>query len=242
MSRNKHFILSSTFPRAKSIVDRPQVRAIQCPAQFLCEEEKLFIATRNFVDFLVESSMFPIGADWQQENSMARLKNTDFVSNVNETMLFILYLTQIDGVYCVSYWGTHIPSLSSLTESFSDRMQIFLAPPNDCFSNWNGFVIVESFNVSTAYHHTHRNPNPHFHLNHTQSVNNNCLFSLLSLYFFHRRKNDVFAQGLLWNYLHLWGKKSVMQATNGALFWLWAVGFFSFVIKINIVNNQWKQS
>ena len=186
--------------------------------------------------------MFPIGADWQQENSMARLKNTDFVSNVNETMLFILYLTQIDGVYCVSYWGTHIPSLSSLTESFSDRMQIFLAPPNDCFSNWNGFVIVESFNVSTAYHHTHRNPNPHFHLNHTQSVNNNCLFSLLSLYFFHRRKNDVFAQGLLWNYLHLWGKKSVMQSTNGALFWLWAVGFFSFVIKINIVNNQWKQS
>ena len=74
LTRTKHFILSSTSPRTKSIVEVPRVRAIQCPAQLLYGEQKLFIATRNFVDFLVASSMFPTGSDWQQQHPMAKRK------------------------------------------------------------------------------------------------------------------------------------------------------------------------
>ena len=167
---------------------------------------------------------------------------TDFVSNINETMLFALNPNQLDGWYCVRFRSTHIWSLSSLTESFSDRMQIFLAPPNDCFSNWDGFVIVESFHVSTAYPHTHRNPNPHPHLNHPQRANNNCLFFLLSLYFFRRKKKRCVCSRTQTKFLEHVGKKSIKQSTNRALCWLLIMGFFSFAIKISIVNESQAES
>ena len=92
-------------------------------------------------------------------NGKTRIK-TDFISNINETILFALNPNQIDGWYCVSFLGTHIRSLSNLTDSFSDRMQIFFAPPNDCFSNWNGFVIIDNFisqtpTLTPTQTHTH---------------------------------------------------------------------------------------
>ena len=58
------------------------------------------------------------------------------------------------------------------------------------------------------------------------------------LIFFRRKEKVVFAQGLWWNYLRLWGKKSVKQSANSALCWLSAVDFFPFAIKISSVNNQ----
>ena len=70
---------------------------------------------------------------------------TDFVPNINETILFALNLTQIDRLYCVCFRDTHIWSLRNLTEFLSAQMQIFFILPNDCYRNWNGFVIIESF-------------------------------------------------------------------------------------------------
>ena len=234
MTRNKHTILSLKFPRTKSIAEGPQMWAIQYPGQSL-EEEKLFIATGNSVDFLVESSMFPTGSDWQQLHARLELSlfgrpettlphdlaskkaggkrascertqkvrmkcaavtignhqkcsyaimnyrwrlhtneynirwqnsnKTDLVSKVNKTMIFAINHTQVDGSYCVRFWNTHIWSFRNSNESFSDRMQIFLVPPGNCFCNWNHFVIVESFHMSTAYPHIHPNPYPHPHMN-----------------------------------------------------------------------------
>ena len=93
-------------------------------------------------------------------------------------------------------------------------------------SNWNGFVIVESFHISTAYPHTHLNPNPHPHLNHPQRANHNCLFCLLSLYYFRRKKKRCVCSRTLMKLLAFVGKKSMKQSTNGAPCWLLAVGFF----------------
>ena len=70
---------------------------------------------------------------------------TDFDPNINETMLFALNLTQIDRLYCVCFRDTHSWSLRNLTEFLSAQMQIFFILPNDCYRNWNGFVIIESF-------------------------------------------------------------------------------------------------
>ena len=166
---------------------------------------------------------------------------TDVVSNANETMLFTFNLTQNDRLYCVRYWDTRIWSLRNLTGSCSDRTQIFLAPPNDYFSNWDGFVIVESFHISTAYPHTHLNPNPHPHLNHPQRANNNCLFCLLSLSFFRRKEKRCVCSRTQMKLLELVGKKSIKQSTNGAPCWLSTMGFFSFAITSSRVYSQWKQ-
>ena len=170
---------------------------------------------------------------------------TDFVSNINGTMLIALNLTQIDGLYCVWFRGTHIRSLRNLTQSFSDRMQIFLVPPGNCSRNWNGFVIVESFHISNAYPHTHPDSSTHTHTLMRITCRETTIIScsVYSLPIFCRRKEkDVFAQGLWWNCLHLWRKKSMKQSTNGAVCWLSAVGFFSLAIKPNTANSQRKES
>ena len=70
----KEHLSSLTFPRTKSIVEGPQVRAIQYPVQSSWEEEKPSVATRNSVVFRVESQMFPTGSDWQQQYATAKLK------------------------------------------------------------------------------------------------------------------------------------------------------------------------
>ena len=98
-------------------------------------------------------------------NGKTQIK-TDFVSNINETMLFVINHTQNDRLYCVRFSDTHIWSLMSLNEFLSAQMPIFLVPPANYSRNWNRFVIVESFHISTAYPHTHPNPCPHPHLNH----------------------------------------------------------------------------
>ena len=91
---------------------------------------------------------------------------TDFVSNINGTMLFAITHSQIDGLYCVRFWDIHNWALRNLNESFSDYMQIFLVPLNGWSRNWNGFVIVKSFYVSTAHPNIHPNSNPHPQMNH----------------------------------------------------------------------------
>ena len=156
----------STFPRTKAIVEGPQVRAIQCPSQFLWEEEKLFTATRNFCWFSSCIIDLPnrIRLTPTASNGKTQIK-TDFISNIDETMLFAINYNQIDGLYCVRFSDIHIWSLRNMKEFLSDHMQVFIIPPNDCSSNWSGFLIVESFHISTAYPHTHPNPYPYPHIN-----------------------------------------------------------------------------
>ena len=160
-------------------------------------------------------------------------------------MLFALDLTPIDGLYCVWFRGTHIRCLRNSNESISDRMQILLVPPSNYFRNWNGVFVVESFHISTAYPHTHPDSNTHTHtlMRITCKATTIISCSVYSLPIFCRRKEkDVFAQGLWWNCLHVWGKNSIKQSTNRAVCWLSAVGFFSLAIKPNTANSQRKQT
>ena len=151
-------------------------------------------------------------------NDKTRMK-TDFVPNINETIIFALNLTQIDRLYCVCFRDTHIWSLRNLTDSFSAQMQIFFILPNDYSSNWSGFLIEESFHISTAYPHTQTHTHTLIKITCREPTITACsAYSLLI--FFRRKEKDVFAQGLWWNSLQLWGKKSVKQSTNGALCWL----------------------
>jgi hypothetical protein len=127
-------------------------------------------------------------------------------------------------------------SWGNLTESFSDHMEIFLIPPNDCSCHREG--VLKWLHISPTGLHPYT-------LTHTHSIiwiirSEPTLmacsaYSLLPFFFVERKNKCLLEECDETACLHVWGKKSMKQSTNGALYRLSAVGFF-------LVRNKNQQS